>query len=667
MRKDIQGLRALAVVLVVFSHLPQWGKFAGGFVGVDMFFVISGFVITRLMVKKAVTARGVKSEYWPFMARRIVRLVPALFVMLIVGLLLSFLFAPPTEFYSIWGGALWSELFASNFYFLSSYATYWNPELLRNPFLHTWSLGVEFQTYVVLPLIAAALFIPVLGKTRQLKRAVWAISAFTLVSAAVFIFLVYIRQAPIRGFDPLGLAFYTPVSRFWEFGFGALAALLAALFVGKASFVGKFAPLAWVLIIAGTLLSHQAGTISGAVFLVCAGMFLLLWGGEENTTYLGSRMLSTSPFVWLGDRSYSFYLWHWPMLMLAIWVLPGWVPGPFLAVLFAIGLSMASYRFIEQRLKYSSGKTFVSNWRPTILISLVTTVVLIFSSFLPSTNWFIAPASATTAFPESQVTGADVTNAAGDCQYLELEIHCSYFGPDTPEVVVIGDSLGYRAFPAVALAAKNAGFNASQLWTGGCSIEFNSCPDFVYDYLGSSNLAAIVVATNFDRASNLVNGNERAAGLAPLCPTETKTVECALHQENVAKFREAADQGLGQLSEYTPNILVALPFPQQELLIRTCLNPSMVMRLLPIDPHCASTPVSWQIERQGLYPQAINDVVQQHPGVSVWNPMNYLCTETECPGAINNGEIIMDDSVHWSPAASRFLYPAFEQFISTLK
>lgn len=208
------------------------------------------------------------------------------------------------------------------------------------------------------------------------------------------------------------------------------------------------------------------------------------------------------------------------------------------------------------------------------------------------------------------------------------------------------------------------------MWTGGCSIELNSCPDFVYEFLGSHNVAGIIVAVNFDRASALLNGNERAAGETAECDDVASISTCEAHVESVNSFTEAAALGLKQLEDYSPNLMVALPFPQQEVLVSTCLNPPLYQRWLGIkqgtEP-CGSTSVAWQLDRQGLFPTSIESVTAGDEHVTLWNPLDFLCFGGSCPAVIEPEEQIMDGAIHWSPAASRFLYPAFDEFISSLK
>lgn len=670
-RPDIQGLRALAVILVIGSHLPTWGKFAGGFVGVDIFFVISGYVITRLLLARHQSpGEGFFREYVKFMWSRGQRLVPALFVMILAVTGLAFVLGPPLEFRATGRAALWSELFVSNFFFLRSFDSYWNPELLRNPFLHTWSLGVEFQIYLVLPLALFSLIAFGLQRAGVLRRALVWVSLLSALSLAMFLFLVS-SDLMFGGVSSEGAAFYLPVTRFWEFGAGALAILI--LSGSKSSWashkLGSY--VGWVLIVLGTIGSHIVATISWFILSIVVGTALVLAAGEKNTSLGFHRVLSSKPLVWLGDRSYSLYLWHWPLLIVAVWLVPDSVLGAALAIILSVLFADLSYRFLERRKSRTlSGSSFAKPflWNSVARLagaSLLVVLITLGLTRVGQMNWYVRANVPTYSLPESQISAEEVLSAMQGCDISDQEIHCDYFGSDTPQIVIIGDSLSWRAFPAVAYAARELGYNASELWQGGCSIEENSCPEFIYEYLGQHEIAALLVATNFDRESSLVNAAENAAGEKPEC-VGVSTRDCPLHLAEIAEFEKSSLAGIKQLQQYTPNIFVASTFPQQSPESWTGLYPPLIFRIGEPPVGRGTTSLEWQRERQGLYPEAIAKVISQYPGTELWEPYEFLCNSDSCPGVIDEGEQIMDDPIHWSWQASRFLYSPIVGYVRNL-
>lgn len=669
-RPDIQGFRALAVALVIFSHLPSWGKFAGGFVGVDVFFVISGFVITRLLISQMQrsSSRSFTANYFAFMWRRILRLVPALLSMIITVLGLALVFGPPLEYKLTARAGLWSELFVSNLFFLKNFDSYWNPELLRNPFLHTWSLGVEFQIYLVMPILLFAL----MRKTSSVSASVRSAMAWVLVASSVSVLtfmVLVIFQGQISGIDAQGAAFYTPVTRLWEFGAGVIAVLITTRAEPGARTLRILNVVGWTLLALGTLGAHIAGTISPSLLVVVLGAALILYAGEFETGLFAQRVLRSQPFTWVGDRSYSIYLWHWPMLMLAVWLVPNTWFGPPLALAATLALSALSYRYLEQFRKHpvsdSNAKSQVQRIRvPRLVVAIPLALAVTFAfSSAGSSGWLTRPYVSPHVLPEPEVTGSDMLGAIAECETFSQEIHCDFYAPDTPRIVVIGDSLSYRIMPAVALAAKANGFNASELWQGGCSIEFDSCPPFIQNYLQTHDVAGVIVTTNYDRESSLVNAAEAAAGEIPACENIATSL-CAIHREAIETFRPAAQEGLDWLLSVTPNVSVATTFPQQSPESWGALYPPLYKRTEAPESGLGQTPLEWQLERQGLYPETIRSVALSRPQVHIWEPNDYLCSDGKCPGVISSGEQIMDDAIHWSWPAARFFYPPVNEFVT---
>ena len=673
-RRDIQVMRAVAVLLVVAYHLPGGWHLGGGFVGVDVFFAISGYVITESILKSSSDILQRPRFFFDFMRRRCRRLVPALSLTIAVAGILIFFVGPADQARDGIRSAGASLFFVSNFWFLRHFDSYWNPELAQNPLLHMWSLAVEFQVYLVLPVIFILVMRALQMRTRasQIHWLAIVVAACSLASLAVFLYLVAFRESPVFGTAPRSFAFYTPLPRFWEFGAGAATALLFAK-TGALRERLRVPLKALAAVVAVASLVGLASSNMIGLWIVPAisatAVFLALPSKVEAKAR--PVVLAGALFVWLGDRSYSIYLWHWPFLALLIWRnAVGPVPIA-LALLATLVVSDLSFRLIEQG-RWPSRATFAPLTRLSrplwgfglALIILVGGALAIRSNVIIKTSPLSAVA---TPFPTSEVSATDATVPMVACGELGTEARCINAGADAPEIVIIGDSLGYRLLPAVEYVGKQRGMNVTMFWAGGCGIEFEQCPQSVRDYLAARPVAGIVIAQNFSYPSVYVNGGEADGGQAPICDPSVPITDCPEHQTAVREFTARAEQGLRELTAITPHILMALPFPQQALTFPNCLTSGVGgdQALQSADVACGWTSVAWQRTRQGLYPQAIEEVAAGYPGVVLWDPVEFYCVDGRCPAVINEGEMIMNDAIHMTMEASRYSIPTIEQFISS--
>ena len=665
-RTDIQGLRAIAVVLVILYHLPTHANLDGGFVGVDIFFVISGFVVSRSIIErsKAGSELSFWSGYGQYLRRRSIRLVPALSSFVIGTLFMSALFAATNSMRQICEAGLSSMTYISNFYYVKTFSSYWNPEILRSPFLHTWSISVEFQDYLILPILLFPLIKNNFSR-RVIRKILITTILVTIASLIIFSYLLFLRSTPIFEKNPIAIAFYSPITRIWEFALGIVTALCCISSKKRVlNQARNFCRLGYVLILACIIISSIAGSLNMSVVLGCTGTALLLGFGNQSNDK-ATLTITSRPFVYVGDRSYSIYLWHWPFLALSSWLSPGNLIYSLLFLFPAGLLSIASYRFVENgKIPFSKRRSRLGA-RTLVGYLGISSLAVVGAFFLTSTTWYLQPRPVSeVSFPFRDI-GLDIskfTNATQGCELKELEIHCKNTKSTDAEVVIMGDSLAYRAFPAFELAARENGLNASMMWSGGCGVEFHSCPEFMYEYLASANVVGIFIASNFDRASNRLNTVERDTGVTPECPTQASTRTCDAHIEAVRKFTSKAKKGIPELLSYTPHLVVAKPFPQQSNSVHDCLLVPLYKRIFDRvsgGGECGKTSVNWQIERQGLFPEAIASISTIFNNVEIWDPKDYFCKDNWCPAWINRGEQLMTDGIHWSLEGSRFLYPKF--------
>ncbi len=327
-RPDIDGLRALAVLAVVLFHYRVPG-FTGGFVGVDVFFVISGYLITGLILKEMGEGRFSLRQFYE---RRIRRIFPALFAMLAVATLLAAFLFFPVSFARFGKSLLATAFFGANFEFWREVG-YFDVSADQKPLLHLWSIAVEEQFYLLFP--ALLLLVGARSKTRLtlMVGAIFAASlAFSVWNA---------RHSPAAGY------YFLP-SRMWELMLGALLAISALGVPAKAKLPAFAAVGGLALIVFAVLRFSRSTPFPGAAALLpCVGTVLIIAAGEGTAL---NRALSLKPIVFVGLISYSLYLWHWPVYVFARAALFR-APTPFETVsLIALSFALAalSWRFVEQ-------------------------------------------------------------------------------------------------------------------------------------------------------------------------------------------------------------------------------------------------------------------------------------------------------------------------------
>ena len=325
-RAEIDGLRALAVVPVVLFHLGLPGV-SGGFVGVDVFFVISGYLITTILLREIHAGTYSLTGFYERRARRI---FPALFVVLAMTTVIAAILLLPSELETYGSTLVGAVAFVSNIVFYVK-AGYFAPAAETMPLLHTWSLAVEEQFYVFAPLILA--FVAPRG-ARTLRIV---LVAATVVSLALCVFVT--RSNP-------SAAFYLPHTRAWELLVGGLlAAGVVPRLAGRAR---EAAAALGLLLTLGSVALIEPGAHFPGLFALppVLGAALLLHAGEGTRV---GRLLSVRPLVWIGLVSYSLYLWHWPVIVFAHHL--GVPVGAFRYALLLFGLSVGlawlSYRFVE--------------------------------------------------------------------------------------------------------------------------------------------------------------------------------------------------------------------------------------------------------------------------------------------------------------------------------
>lgn len=444
-RADLEGLRAVAVLLVVAAHAGV-PLLQGGFVGVDVFFVLSGFLITGLLLREVSDAGRVR--FLDFYVRRLRRLLPALLVMILVTGWLASLLLAPSELAAQAVPAAMAALWASNLHFALAHLDYFAPGNDTNLFLHTWSLGVEEQFYLVWPaLIVWLVSRPAQGGIRRLKIGLWSVLIASLASCVVATYL-----AP-------RIAFYMMPLRGWQFASGALAWIhFAPEGDGVARSRASISPLRGWLGLSAIVVAAAGfrGAMSYPGFyalLPTVGAVLIIQAGRARDGVRSvSWWLATRPMQFVGRVSYSWYLWHWPVLLLGrAWSGGATSGGRVACVLVSFVLAVASHFLVERPVREST--RWISRPRPALFSGLA---VMVLACSL-ALGWGIAETMRADRPPFARYQVAHksapgIYRRGCDNWYYSDQVTVCLFGNARAAhtVVLMGDSHAAQWFSAVA-------------------------------------------------------------------------------------------------------------------------------------------------------------------------------------------------------------------------
>lgn len=483
-RREVDGLRAVAVTSVVLFHAGIPG-FSGGYVGVDVFFVISGFLITSIISREIAQNRFTLARFYERRARRI---LPALAGMLVLTWIAGLYFLGPKALASLGASTIATALFGSNILFWIETGNYFADSSELFPLLHTWSLAVEEQFYIVIPLIMMAI-----ARFAGVRLFVPVFLAIVIVS---FVFaLVALPYRP-------NAVFFLPMSRAWELGLGSLLALMAAPELTRRSLASEIIGVLGLLGIAVPVVLYTGETpFPGlAAAPVCVGTALLIAVREHSAV---TRVLGSRGFVWIGLLSYSWYLWHWPVLVYAR-VQYNTVHLPIMVgvacALLSLALAYASYRFVEQPFRHG-GKDVASQQRALAAGGAALGVMICVGMALAISGGFPKRFSPTV----QQIYAADDDNFfSSDCWPARKQpsIVCPVSEPTMQtargDVILWGDSHAAALAPGVSRVMSDAGYTVSFTGLSACpplpgiarnSTRFTECITY-----NSKALPAIVAA-----------------------------------------------------------------------------------------------------------------------------------------------------------------------------
>ena len=447
---QIQGLRALAALLVTLFH-AKWVN--GGFIGVDIFYVISGFLITGLLLREI--ERTGTINFKEFYARRFKRLLPTSFFVLLVTAVASWLLIPATMRSSLGRDIIAASLYVSNYLFAWWQADYQNLDATPSPVIHYWSLAVEEQFYLIWPLLILFFFIA----ATKFNRKILLTFLVAAVTALSFIFSIYQTET-----SPIW-AFYSLPTRAWELGLGALLVLLPPIKTKK--LVGL---LGFIFIIVSAFIFGETTAFPGVnAVLPVLGTVMLISTINSWPPFLND-VANSRMFQWLGEISYPLYLWHWPLLVLpsTYFARPLAIFERILAIIATIILADLTHRFIEEPFrKHKTEPTLV--FKRSGVITLVS--VLIGTAIIFSSSDKIDVSGINGAVSLAQIKARPLVYDDGcHANYAQTKSdECIYADTKSDKTMVLyGDSHAAQWFPALVEIASRSGYRLISLTKSAC-------------------------------------------------------------------------------------------------------------------------------------------------------------------------------------------------------
>jgi len=657
-RPDIQGLRAVAVLLVLVYHagLPM----LGGFIGVDVFFVVSGFVITALLVREL--ERTGRIDFTRFYTRRVRRLLPALALVTTVTVLASWALLPLQSQGFTGATGIAASVFLANFEIMRSTGGYFGPAADENALLHTWSLGVEEQFYLLFP---ALLFLgwSVWARCRRARTS----ASLTVLAVLVVSFalsLVLSRGAALPGIsDPRDFAFYSSPTRAWQFAAGSMLALHWQTVEAARDRLPSWTvtATAWA---GGTALAFATFELRGtgypgtAALIPTLGTVVLLASTDADRSPVG-RVLASRPMTWIGDLSYSIYLWHWPLLVLGNQLIEDpRVRTSLLLVLASFIPAWLSYRYVEDPIRTASGirgRRVLALGAVCVILPATLSLALLAGS---AKSWGNPELARWEELRTEQPTSRSAGCHSSTTDDLGAPMESCIFGEgDQGFVMVVGDSLAAALGDSVIAALDGTGYRAAIRTANGCP--------FVDDP------GAWTMWTQPELLEGCVLGVQREwEEIASLNPAVVVIANRGTQYVPHARFLATGEDAALKWGESTEITLRTL----QELGI-----PTLLVHQVPEHPtDLARCTKSWGVDMgctssaRGYSDRRLQDIVAAErtaaegvPGSTAWDPSEVMCDDTTCHREHAGAPTYRDDS-HINPSAAALLGPALRDELLSL-
>jgi peptidoglycan/LPS O-acetylase OafA/YrhL len=661
-RRDIQGLRGLAVLLVVLYHsgLP----IDGGFVGVDVFFVVSGFVISKVLLKDESIQKS--AVFRSFYLRRAKRLIPAAGTLTVSVLFLSWLIESSWFEYSRTARTALSAIFLhSNLHLSNELDGYFSLGSKTNPLLHMWSLSLEEQFYFAFPLLfIAGLTFSKWNGSRNRRVFLCCAVLVSALSLVLTLLLSYGSEFIWSLEEGRKIAFYSPFSRAWEFGVGSVV----ALYISSKSALNEDRPrLSWVAPfgLLGTLLSalliNKDMVFPGYLALIPVLSTAALLTQGASVSWVNTRLLSNKILVAMGDRSYSWYLWHWPMIVFAQRLFPSVSYVGIFAALFSLVPAELSYRFIE------------TPWRKLTSMSRSKAAGFV-AAFL------ILPTIAALALKSQSVdrvkSSIDSTATSGwevplnGCLILEENcLRTATSGENN--AVLIGDSHAASLAQAFKIATETNGFTPQIGVSPGCPFIRSDRVFYLYNFGDENKMSDTFCVDNYDLTfSWILKNTPKVIVIAQNTPFYVRSPELTSDFElrvscerlnaggcvnevgpenRIANFMSELDKTFERLEKSNSRVVLVAPLPIQ------------LRDPITSESGLIGTPRSAvEAQRQATLNGYV-DLAARYENVEIFDPIDSLCSIDFCPSVLN-GVSLYSDNGHLSIAGAELTSESLGQF-----
>jgi len=642
-RPDIDGLRALAVVAVVGFHAFPRGV-AGGFVGVDVFFVVSGYLISGILFRER--DRG-SIDLADFYARRIRRIFPALAAVLAAVAAMGWFVLTNDDLRALEKHIAGGAFFASNFVLLREAGYFDAPSRLK-PLLHLWSLGIEEQFYLLWP---------------PLVYACWKWRANVGRVAAAIVAASFAASWALGASHP-DADFYLPATRMWELLVGALLAYQQGVrrdpgrgAVGAAAANLAAAAGLALIIVAAFVLTRAAPYPGWRALLPVAGTAAVIWAGESS--WINRRLLAWRPVVYVGLVSYPLYLWHWPLLSF-LQITEGGAPSANLktaAIAVAFALAALTYHLVERPIR-----AHVSRATPSRVAAIVAVLTAIggASVYARSSNLLTSRVPRFGAGIYSRLPSPR-HDPACERQFPSGGEYCQLYAPDAPvTTALVGDSHAEHFLLGVGARLAPRGENVVHLGQSGCP----PLVDLERHYQGGDDTCRTVdnavidyVAENrsFRRVILSFKGVVAVNGHGWDVDAVTFTI-AGTKLSNAESIQRGLETTARRLVDRGKETWLVLQVPELFFDVPECF-PRPFSFSGAVRTPCAS-PRAEVDARQRPYRQIVSDVQRKIPQLRVFDPTPYLCDDQWCH-AIVNGELLYVDESHLSREGSLFFADKF--------